>query len=169
MRKINCIVGLLLILSGLLLSVMIPGGPIETRDFSQINPGVLGLFNIFLTALGLVSFGAAVFAFRREPISYYFALVIAICYFGVYVLDLLQIFPRSPVAMPMILRFLEVTGTVVSVPLAIGSVLLISQRRNEKAVRKSTGFFLPVWLWILVVIIGISIVIFATISAMGLR
>ena len=38
--------GLLILSSGLLVS-LIPGGSIETRDFSHINPIILGAFNAF--------------------------------------------------------------------------------------------------------------------------
>ena len=35
----------LLVLSSVLLSVLVPGGPIETLSFSHINPIILGSFN----------------------------------------------------------------------------------------------------------------------------
>ncbi|WP_035526735.1 hypothetical protein [Haliea salexigens] len=50
------VLSVLLVLSGIALSSLVPGGPIENRDFSHIAPVVLLVFNIFLTALGLGSF-----------------------------------------------------------------------------------------------------------------
>ena len=49
------LVALLLALSAINLALMIPGGFVETRDFSAYPASVLAAFNIFLTVLGLGS------------------------------------------------------------------------------------------------------------------
>ncbi len=57
----------LLLLSAIMLTSLVPGGPIETRDFSHISPLVLGSFNVFLTTLSITSFlgiGIVIFATR---------------------------------------------------------------------------------------------------------
>ena len=56
-----------LIVSVGLLSSLIPGGPVENRDFSHIHAGVLGAFNIFLTVLDLGSLVLAYFVFKQRP------------------------------------------------------------------------------------------------------
>lgn len=48
-------IAILLLLSCGLLGVLVPGGFVETRDFSHINPFVLGSFNAFLTLLVMIS------------------------------------------------------------------------------------------------------------------
>ena len=55
-----------LVVSVALLSSLIPGGPVENRDFSHIHPGVLGAFNVFLTTLDMGSVVLAYFAVRRR-------------------------------------------------------------------------------------------------------
>ena len=45
----------LLALSAISLSLLVPGGPIETRSFSHINPIILASFNTFLTTLSILS------------------------------------------------------------------------------------------------------------------
>lgn len=49
------IINLLLIVSAVNLTLMVPGGFIESRDFSHISSITLGAFNVFLTTLGMVS------------------------------------------------------------------------------------------------------------------
>lgn len=55
---INYIIPALLIVSAVNLALMIPGGFVEMRDFSTYSSLVLGLFNTFLTILGLGSLGS---------------------------------------------------------------------------------------------------------------
>mgnify|MGYP000271173637 CR=1 FL=1 len=63
------LVALLLALSAINLALMIPGGFVETRDFSAYPASVLAAFNIFLTVLGLGSLviGLAVARGQNEP------------------------------------------------------------------------------------------------------
>lgn len=163
MKSMNKIVGSLLLASALLLGVMIPGGPIETRDFSGISPIVLGMFNVFLTLLGILSFPVAFFAFKRKRAAYALAGLAGLGYFAVYVLDLLRIFPRSPVGMPTALFILEIAGAIVAVPLSVlGLRLRFFPGEQEGA---GSGARIPAWGWAIIAVIGAAIVAFATVSA----
>lgn len=55
----------LLIASAVNLSLMVPGGFVETRDFSAYPAIVLGAFNVLLTVLGLGSLVLAVIVARK--------------------------------------------------------------------------------------------------------
>ncbi len=109
----------LLGVSALLLALLIPGGPFENRDFSHISPIILALFNIFLTTLNLGTLLLMIFTFRNQGWAIAASSHVAMAYFGVYSLDLLQIFPKSPTAMSSALLIIEVVGITASVPLVI--------------------------------------------------
>ena len=95
----------LLLLSAVSLTSLVPGGQIETRDFSHISPLVLGSFNVFLTMLSLTSFLLLYSVWRRQRWAFVASGIWGIGYFLVYVLDLARWFPVSPDAMT--LRYLR--------------------------------------------------------------
>ena len=101
----------LLGLSAVLLGMLIPGGPIENRDFSYIPPITLGIFNVFLTVLGIGSLAIVYFAFLGSKIAIMSSALCGISYFLVYALDLKKIFPVSPDKMPRSLFWIEVLGS----------------------------------------------------------
>ncbi|MEM1230883.1 MAG: hypothetical protein AAGI15_10120 [Pseudomonadota bacterium] len=116
-----------LIVSAALLSSLIPGGPIENRDFSHIHPGILIAFNLFLTTLDIGSIVLAWFAVRQRQWALQGAFYAAIAYFAVYAVDLAQLFPRSETPMSFALALVEVLGMSAAVPLMFAS-------RNARAV-----------------------------------
>lgn len=154
-----------------LLGSLVPGGSIETRDFSQINPIILGAFNTFLTVLAIGSVLLVYFIFREAKWAFIVSVICGISYFLVYVLDLGVIFPISSDPMPMALFIIEIVGTIVSVPLILMSVkqfLKIQQdSRLETRLKEaySTKFLYMAFLSIFV---GCVIITFATMSAMGI-
>jgi hypothetical protein len=106
----------LLVLSGLLLSSLVPGGPIETRDFSHITVPVLLGFNLFLTTLVLGSFLASVGLCFSSPWARTASFLAAASYVLVYAIDLAGWFPSSPTPMPPTLFAVETTGIIVALP-----------------------------------------------------
>lgn len=152
----------LLVVSGILLSSLIPGGPIEDRNFTQIHPLVLGAFNLFLTVLGLGSLWLA-FAMRHRAISPLWPALAGMAYIAVYGLDLMEIFPFSPTPMSLALWSIEVTGLILAVPLVLMSVCNGSR---TTPVTDKAGFSLTPARGMLV-LLGIGIVSAATCAAMG--
>lgn len=69
MKSVPSVTAALLLLSAVLLGVLVPGGPIETRNFSHISPWILGSFNTFLTSLDLGSFVIAYLVFRKKKLG----------------------------------------------------------------------------------------------------
>lgn len=150
----------------ILLSVLVPGGPIETRDFSHINPSILGAFNIFLTSIGIVSLSIILFVLKNKKWALLLSVICGISYFAIYLLDLGKIFPVSPIPMPLTLLIIEIIGTIVSIPLTYLSAVMYFKNKNEfESKVKLPKYFVP--LIFLLLIIGIGIVIFATNAAMG--
>lgn len=160
------IVAALLALSALMLGGLVPGGPIETRSFSNINPVILGIFNIFLTSLGLFSLVLFYFILKEKRWSLIASTICGACYLAVYLLDLGKIFPVSMDQMPIALIIIEVLGSIVSLSLIAISIQAVGKTRindGTESVLHNKGLILVVGVLILV---GIGIVIFATNAAM---
>ena len=165
----------LLGISGIALSSLVPGGPIETRSFAHINPVTLGVFNTFLTTLTLGSLILVYFVLKSERWAMIGAALCGLSFFGVYVADLAVIFPVSPDAMPPALLTIEVLGTVLSLPL-MGFAVQALQAANQPAFvsantpqtnTNKTMQALQIVFSLVVGTIGLGIIIFATNAAMG--
>ncbi len=166
-EKMKYSVAILLVISTILLGILVPGGPIETRDFSHISPLILGIFNTFLTILGLGSLTLSYFVLKGRRWAFIVSSIFAISYFLVYILDLGKIFPISPDEMPQMLFVIEVLGILVSLPLTYLSLNLSRTRIDSgEDVTASKGGY-NVLLLGLMALVGIGIIIFATVSAMG--
>ena len=166
----------LLGISGIALSILVPGGPIETRSFSHINPVILGAFNTFLTTLCLGSLLLIYFVLKSQRWAMLAAAVCGLSYLGVYGLDLAEIFPVSPDAMPPALLAIEVLGTILALPLMLLSMQGIST--HQQTTFADAPFLqadrLPliqtprIVIAISIGIVALGIIVFATYSAMGL-
>ncbi|OKH17448.1 hypothetical protein [[Limnothrix rosea] IAM M-220] len=165
----------LLAISGIALSSLVPGGPVETRSFAHINPVTLGAFNTFLTALALGSLILVYFVLKSERWAMVGAALCGLSFFGVYVADLAVIFPVSPDAMPPALLTIEILGTILSLPLMGFSVQAWQAYRQPAFVPATTPQThgtktIQAWQMVLALavgIVGLGIIIFATHAAMG--
>ena len=159
----------MLLISLVNLSIMIPGGPIETRQFSQYPAFVLGGFNTFLTLLGLGSIIGVYFILKNKKWALWLSFYCGIGYEAVYLLDLFKIFPTSPVAMPTSLFILETIGAIVAIPLMIFSYLAVRDESNETSFSNSKKQLTTrtILTTLIFAIIGIAIIAFATVSAMN--
>lgn len=160
---------LLLGLSGIALSVLVPGGPIETRSFAHIHPVTLGIFNTFLTVLGLGSFLLIYFVLKAQTWATIAGAGCGLAYVGVYGLDLAQIFPVSPDPMPLALWAIEVFGLVIAIPLIGLSIVGIQSAKigDRTSIIPSISTEQLIYTIGLLLLLGCSIIAFATRSAMG--
>ncbi|QKF81841.1 LPXTG cell wall anchor domain-containing protein [Halarcobacter ebronensis] len=167
LKKIHYIISFLLVLLSILLTILVPGGPVETRDFSHYSETVLALFNIFLTILGLLSFIVAFLVAKRKKYSIVLSALFALLYILVYLFDLLKIFPTSPVTMPSTLFLIEVISTFIGFILIYLCVKYnnLEAKNNENITIKFS--FYKIVSTLIVLLFAIGIVIFATKSAMG--
>ena len=154
-----------LVVSALLLSSLIPGGPIENRDFSHIHPMILGAFNFFLTGLDMGSFVLAYFVWQRQRWALHAAFIAAIAYFAVYAVDLAQLFPRSPTPMSFALALIEVLGMSVAVPLMFSSRHGLREASRLSGEVHANAIRYP--LRIALLVIGVAVIWFATDAAMS--
>jgi len=172
----------LLVVSSVSLSVLVPGGPIETRSFSHIHPMILGSFNTFLTALSLFSLVLVYFVWKQRHWAFAASAACGLSYFLTYGLDLARLFPVSPDPMPAALLSIEVWGILLSLPLmllagqsVLRGVPVSGATLPSKAMAAPTSrYALPgiagqqfAYAFALV-LLAVSIITFATHSAMGL-
>jgi len=87
----------------LLLTLMVPGGPIETRSFANIDPVIVIGFNVFLTLLTITSVVSVYFMCKKQRWAYQLTGVLGFAFMLVFILDLAKIFPVSfdPMGMPL--------------------------------------------------------------------
>ncbi|HAO09047.1 MAG TPA: hypothetical protein DCQ50_19170 [Chryseobacterium sp.] len=158
------IIYLLLFVSAINLTLMVPGGFIESRDFSHISPVVLGSFNVFLTTLGMLSLFLIYFIYKKQKWAFITAFFCGLSYFVVYTIDLAKIFPQSPTRMPTALFLLESLGTLLSIPLIYYTV----KEAKEFSGSNNKVLFSKSMYWIIgiAICIGLGIIIFATKAAM---
>ena len=110
----------------LLLASLIPGGPIETRDFSHLDPLTVWVFNGFLTFLGFGSLALDYFLFMRVRWAYKLGIVVGLLYSFLALLDLFQIFPKSPTPMSSLLIAFEGLILTLGLILAVASYRALS-------------------------------------------
>lgn len=117
--KMNCYVGFILFLNVTLLSILVPGGPVENRDFGKLKGMVFWGFNIFLISLGIMTFVTSYWMLKSSEFAILSAKIISVLYFLVYALDLGKIFPKSPTKMSKTLMLLEIINMSLAVYLFI--------------------------------------------------
>ncbi len=164
MKSIRLVVTILLAASVANLSLMIPGGNIETREFTEYSPIVLACFNIFLTSLGFGSLAVCYFVYKQDK-WYVISAILGAAYMAVYLLDLGHIFPVSLNPMPPTLAKLEWIGLVLGGTLTAAAILALHGRKQESVSFQKPK--LPLMVKIILTILAALIVIYATISAMG--
>lgn len=104
---------LLLVLVGTFVT-LVPGGPIETRDFSHLGGAVFWGFNAFLISLCLAAVASAVGLMRGAEWAPWTAIVVSWGYIFVVLLDLGHVFPVSPDPIPLTLGLIEILDAVLA-------------------------------------------------------
>ncbi|MFB7817001.1 hypothetical protein ACFC0X_22835 [Paenibacillus chitinolyticus] len=115
MQDMMIIASLLVFLNVTLLTILVPGGPIENRDFSKLTGVVFWGFNLFLISLGIVSFIACYLLLISHSNAILITQMIAVLYFIVYTIDLAGMFPKSPTKMSKPLMLFEIINTTMAV------------------------------------------------------
>ncbi|MBB6022421.1 hypothetical protein HNR77_003518 [Paenibacillus sp. JGP012] len=116
------IASIVVFLNVTLLAILVPGGPIENRNFSKLKGIVFWSFNVFLILLGVGSYIVSYLLLVSSSHAILMAQVIAVLYFIVYAVDLAGIFPKSPTKMSKTLLLLE----IVNISMAIFLFLFVT-------------------------------------------
>lgn len=107
----SCLLALLLSFASL-----VPGGPIENRDFSHLSAPVYWGFNAFLTILALAGFTTIYSIWKGKRRGFWAALIIAWLYVVVVASDLGRVFPVSP----------DPTGLALGLVMIIDAILALN-------------------------------------------
>ena len=102
---------------------LVPGGPVETRDFSHLGGAVFWGFNVFLIALGLAAIGAGIVLRRGSRLAARIAIAVSWGYIFVVLLDLGHVFPVSPDPIPLLLGLIEILDAILA-----GYVMVLAHR-----------------------------------------
>ncbi len=155
-----------LLLSLILMSTMVPGGPVETRSFVNIESDIVLGFNIFLTLLMVASILILYFTFKKQRWAYQFTGIIGFTFASVFALDLARIFPVSLDPMSSTLFTLEWISLILGIVLMWLSykAVIVTESSFWSVKRKlSMPFMLGV---IFLLLLGIYVVYFATSAAL---
>jgi hypothetical protein len=93
-------------------ATLVPGGPIETRDFSQLDPLVFWGFNLLLMAMGLTGLTLSYGMWRGRTWSLRGSIGLAWMYLTVFILDWAMVFPPSSDPMGLSLALVEIFGAM---------------------------------------------------------
>lgn len=115
---------IIIFLNVTLLAILVPGGPIENRDFSALKGVVFWGFNVFLITLGLTSFYTIHAVLANNSTAILLTKSIATAYVIVYAIDLIGMFPKSPTKMSNTLMLFEIINLCIAVYLFIISFSL---------------------------------------------
>ncbi len=128
MEIIDLSISLILFLNATLLSILVPGGPIENRDFGYLKeyPLIYYGFSILLLALILISLTMCYFVLLGNMWAFKISVVLGILYFIVYILDLRKIFPKSQTVMSNMLTLIEIINMMLALLLIIFSLARLS-------------------------------------------
>lgn len=110
MQSMMLFASVLVFLNVTLLSILVPGGPIENRNFTKLKGVVFWGFNVFLITLGIVSYVTIYLLLTKNALGIHLAQIISVLYFIVYSIDLAGIFPKSPTKMSKPLMLLEIVN-----------------------------------------------------------
>ncbi len=113
---------LMIFLNVTLLIILVPGGPVENRDFSNLGGIVFWGFNVFLVCLGLSAFYATYAVLANLTYAGFLTRGVALGFIVVYAIDLAGIFPKSPTKMSKALMSFELINLSMGVYLFILSL-----------------------------------------------
>ncbi len=151
-----------------MLSSLIPGGPIENRDFGHLGVTAVLSFNLFLAGLILASSVAVVLTWKRSHFGGGLAFLCSVGFAGVYLLDLLEIFPTSPTAMSAALYYVEAIGLIAAgLLMAASQSVRVSKGDAGMPDAQTRSFSLSLPLVLIILSVSLGIVVFATSSALG--
>lgn len=105
-----------------LLTILVPGGPVENRDFASMSKTAFVGFNVFLVSLGVISIlGAFWLMTTTSTYAVLVALLLGVLYATVYFVDLAGVFPKSSTPMSPVLMGFEIVNANAAVFLILFS------------------------------------------------
>ncbi len=115
---------LMIFLNVTLLIILVPGGPVENRDFTGLGGVTFWGFNVFLVSLGLGAFYASYAVLANLAYAGLLTRGLALGFTLVYAIDLAGIFPKSPTQMSKTLMSFELINLSMGIYLFILSLFI---------------------------------------------
>ncbi|WP_428545366.1 hypothetical protein [Profundibacter sp.] len=106
--------GKLLLALVLTFITLVPGGPVETRDFSGLGGPVFWGFNVFLVLLGIGAVASAIGLLRDSKTAAIGGIIAGWGYTFVVLLDLGHVFPATPDPIPLLLGLIEILDAILA-------------------------------------------------------
>ncbi len=107
--------GKLLLLLVLTFIALVPGGPIETRNFSGLGGSAFWGFDLVLVLLGFGAITSAIGLLRDSKTAAIGGIIAGWGYIFVVLLDLGHVFPTTPDPIPVLLGVIEILGAILAV------------------------------------------------------
>lgn len=95
-------------------ATLVPGGPVETRDFSSLTGITFWGFNVFLISLGVGALLSAWAMAKGKRAGAYGAITASWGYVFVVLLDLGHVFPQTPDPIPSLLGVIEIFDMILA-------------------------------------------------------
>lgn len=95
-------------------ATLVPGGPVETRDFSALGESVFWGFNVFLVALAVLAIVSAIGMLAGRKLAAFGAIAASWGYIFVVLLDLGHVFPTTPDPIPVLLGLIEILDLILA-------------------------------------------------------
>ncbi|MDO6521622.1 hypothetical protein Q4578_08490 [Shimia thalassica] len=95
-------------------ATLVPGGPIETRDFTDLGGMAFWGFNAFLIGLAILAICAGIGLRKENRTAMWCAIIAAWAYVFVVLLDLGAVFPTSPDPIPLALGLVEILDVMLA-------------------------------------------------------
>ncbi len=102
---------------------LVPGGPVETRDFTALGRPAFWGFNVFLIGLGVLAVASSIAILRGYRTAAWGVIACAWGYIFVVLLDLGHVFPTSPDPIPLLLGLVEILDVILA-----GYVIALAHR-----------------------------------------
>ncbi|WP_457646454.1 hypothetical protein [Profundibacter sp.] len=106
--------GKLLLLLVITFITLVPGGPVETRDFSGLGGPVFWGFNVFLVLLGVGAIASGIGLLRDSKAAAIGGIIAGWGYIFVVLLDLGHVFPATPDPIPLLLGLIEILDAMLA-------------------------------------------------------
>ena len=100
-------------------ATLVPGGPVETRDFSALTGLTFWGFNVFLISLGVLALASAWAMSRGNTLGAKGAITACWGYVFVILLDLGHVFPETPDPIPLALGLIEILDLILAAYVAV--------------------------------------------------
>ena len=150
-------------LNAILMTLMLPGGPVEIRNFSAYSTTTLTLYKLFLSALVTGTLLTIALCSKQYQGAGAGSIISGICYLSVHAVGLLAIFLFSPNPATAILLTLELVACIAAISLIFLGKKLLHYEKSYAGAQNTLSAFQ----WLIVIALANCLVIFTSYLGMA--